>query len=66
MLSEYEADYRTGMNITEISEEIFNYTSGYLYLVSILCKYIDEYLDKDWTLAGIDEAMHLYLGRVQK
>ena len=61
MLREYEADHNTGMNIAGISEEIFTYTSGYLYLVSMLCRYIDEYLDKDWTLEGIDSAMSLYL-----
>ena len=29
MLEEYEADHYTGMNIQEIAEEIFAYTSGY-------------------------------------
>ena len=61
MLREYEADHNTGMSIAGISEEIFNYTSGYLYLVSILCRYIDEHLNKDWTPSGIDKAMSLYL-----
>lgn len=42
MLSEYETDYHTGMNIREMSELIYSHTSGYPYLVSILCKYIDE------------------------
>ena len=61
MLREYEADHNTGMNIAEMSEEIFSYTSGYLFLVSRLCKYIDEDLKKDWTPDGIDKAMSLYL-----
>lgn len=61
MLREYEADHKTGMDITEISEELFNYTSGYLFLVSMLCKHIDEHLDKDWTPNGIEKAMNMFL-----
>ena len=53
MLSDYEADYNTGMDIKAISEEIYRYTFGYPVLVSALCKIIDEQLDKDWTLDGI-------------
>ena len=34
MLSEYEADYHTGMNIKAISNLIYDYTSGYPVLVS--------------------------------
>lgn len=29
MLEEYETDYRTGMNIKAVAEEIYGYTSGY-------------------------------------
>ncbi len=53
MLSDYEADYHTGMDIKAISEEIYRYTFGYPVLVSALCKIVDEQLDKDWTLDGI-------------
>ncbi len=53
MLSDYEADYHTGMDIKAISEEIYRYTFGYPVLVSALCKIIDEQLDKDWTIDGI-------------
>lgn len=42
MLREYEADYGTGMNIRQIAELIYAYTSGYPYLVSRLCKLMDE------------------------
>lgn len=42
MLNEYEQDYQTGMDIVEIAEMIYSYTSGYPYLVSCLCKMIDE------------------------
>ena len=42
MLAEYEADHRTGMNVPEMAGLIYDYTSGYPYLVSALCKKIDE------------------------
>ena len=53
MLQEYEADYHTGMNMTEISREIYKYTSGYPYLVSAICKWIDEQGDKIWTVDNV-------------
>lgn len=70
MLKEYESDCNTGMDIEEISELIYNYTSGYPYLVSSLCKSMDEelsgtenYPDKTsaWTQEGIMEAVKLIL-----
>lgn len=42
MLTEYEADYHTGMDIQDVAEEIYAYTSGYPVLVSMICKRIDE------------------------
>ena len=42
MLKEYENDYHTGMDIDTIARLIYDYTSGYPYLVSWLCKCIDE------------------------
>lgn len=42
MLSEYEADKHTGMDINRVAEYIYEYTSGYPYLVSAICKIIDE------------------------
>jgi hypothetical protein len=42
MLTDYENDNHTGMNINEISQLIYDYTSGYPVLVSTLCKYMDE------------------------
>ena len=70
MLKEYEADYRTGMNIEEISQMIYADTSGYPYLVSSLCKNIDEevsgtvdFPDKScaWTKEGFTEAEKLLM-----
>ena len=56
MLHDYEEDEHTGMDICAVSEEIYKYTSGYPFLVSKLCKVIDEQLDKDWTINGVQTA----------
>lgn len=42
MLNVYERDYQTGMDVAEITGLIYSYTSGYPYLVSCICKMIDE------------------------
>lgn len=42
MLDSYEADWHTGMNIQEMAGLLYDYTSGYPYLVSRLCKFMDE------------------------
>lgn len=44
MLTEYEQDVNVGMDISEISKLIYDYTSGYPFLVSRLCKILDEYV----------------------
>ena len=63
---EYEEDYHTGMEIGEISRLIFDYTSGYPFLVSRLCKLMDEKLvgtvdfkdrESAWTKEGVLEAV---------
>lgn len=70
MLKEYENDTHTGMNIDEITGLIHSRTSGYPYLVSSLCKNIDEEIagtekfpDKcsAWTREGFMEAEKLLL-----
>lgn len=71
MLSEYEDDYRTGMNIEEIAGLIYDYTSGYPFLVSRICKLMDERLTSNekflgkndvWTRSGVLEAVKILLG----
>lgn len=66
MLSEYEADHHTGMDIQAVADEIYQYTSGYPVLVSSICKRIDEklcgseafQLPRDaWSEAGVAEAV---------
>ena len=57
MLKEYEADCNTGMDIPAVAGEIFTYTSGYPFLVSRICQSINEKLEKDWTLKGVQDAV---------
>ena len=58
MLNEYESDFHSGMNISEMSQLICDYTSGYPVLVSTLCKMIDE-KNLSWTKQGLSEALKL-------
>lgn len=61
MLNEYEKDYKTGMNILAVSNEIYHFTSGYPFLVSRICKEIDEKLSRNWTLKGVQDAVKVIL-----
>jgi hypothetical protein len=70
MLKEYEKDYHTGMDTCEMAQDIYDYTSGYPFLVSRICKLIDEKIygteefpDKKsaWTRKGFLEAIKLLL-----
>ena len=51
MLSEYEKDNNTGMDIEKISQLIYDYTSGYPVLVSNMCAIMDK--KSDWTKQGV-------------
>lgn len=59
MLRDYENDEHTGMDVVAMGEEIYKYTSGYPYLVSAICKLIDERLDKKWVAEGIQKAVKI-------
>ena len=59
MLADYETENNTGMDIRLIADELYGYTSGYPYLVSRICKHIDEKLSKDWTPDGVREAVKI-------
>ncbi|BDU51481.1 AAA-like domain-containing protein [Haliovirga abyssi] len=61
MLIDYEKNAKTGMDIKNISEKIYMYTNGYPFLVSKLCKVIDEKLDRDFTEKGLEEAIKIIL-----
>lgn len=70
MLTDYESDHHTGMDIKEISALLYDYTSGYPFLVSRLCKLLDENLPNikefsgalsPWSIAGVLEAVKILL-----
>lgn len=70
MLREYEADDDTGMDVDEMAGMIYDYTSGYPFLVSRLCQLMDEdisnkegYRSKKaaWTKKGFFEAVRMIL-----
>ena len=61
MLSAYEEDAHTGMDIKAISEELYHYTHGYPYLVSWLCKWMDEEGNRNWSEDGIQKAQKAFL-----
>ena len=70
MLKEYEADYYTGMDLEKMAGLLYDYTSGYPYLVSRICKIIDEkvvgekeFKDKAaaWSNWGFLEAVRMLL-----
>ncbi|MCD8133719.1 MAG: AAA-like domain-containing protein [Clostridiales bacterium] len=49
MLRQYEEDWHTGMDINHISQLLYDYTSGYPFLVSRLCQIMAEDIKKDST-----------------
>ncbi len=63
MLQEYEADRQIKMDIVQIAEHIYAYTSGYPYLVSAICKLLDEGtgLSDEWSENGIARAVNSLL-----
>ncbi|MDE7311555.1 MAG: ATP-binding protein [Eubacterium sp.] len=70
MLLEYEADYHTGMDLYGMAGRIFAYTAGYPFLVSRLCKLMDEQVSRKegflsrqaaWTERGFQEAVRMIL-----
>ena len=70
MLQEYERDHHVGMDVELISEDIYQYTSGYPYLVSSICKILDEEISESkgferkkdaWTKSGVAEAVKFML-----
>ena len=70
MLDEYETDHHTGMDVRTVADTLYQYTSGYPYLVSALCKIMDEELpfqEKSadgrnvWTVQGVEKAVKCIL-----
>ena len=68
MLCEYKADHAIEFDTAYISKLIYDYTSGYPYLVSRICELIDDEVVKKfgnpqsaWSMRGVDEAVKLIL-----
>ena len=67
MLTEYEADHHTGMDIPKIAALLRDFTNGYPFLVSRICQLIDVEVSKKmslpdaWTQRGFDEAVKMLL-----
>ncbi|MCD8132477.1 MAG: ATP-binding protein [Clostridiales bacterium] len=70
MLRDYESDCHTGMDIDMMAQLLYDYTSGYPYLISRLCKLMDERivgrsefpdLSHVWTKAGFLGALKILL-----
>ena len=64
MLHDYAQANDNEMDIPAIAAQLHYYTSGYPYLVSKLCKFIDEAIlperdDPNWTVADVDAAFRL-------
>lgn len=60
MLTEYESDCQTGMDINAVSDVIFENTSGYPYLVSRLCQIIQDN-EYEWNSEGVIQAVKTIL-----
>ncbi len=70
MLCGYEVDYNTGMDVGKMSGFLYDYTSGYPYLVSRLCMIMDERIpgipdfpdrSSAWTKEGLLTAVRMLL-----
>lgn len=70
MLKEYEREHETGMDVDGMAQYIYEYTSGYPYLVSAICKFLDEEIpgtegfendNQVWTAGGIMAAVSMLL-----
>ena len=61
MLLDYASEHDSAIDTNMIAREIYDYTSGYPYLVSRLCQLLDEMytagMHDSWTHAGILEAV---------
>ena len=61
MLLDYASEHDSAIDTNLIAREIYDYTSGYPYLVSRLCQLLDEMykagMHDSWTHAGVLEAV---------
>ena len=60
MIQDYEDDHNTGMNVSEMAQMVWDYSSGYPYFVSKLCQLIDQE-NLGWNKEGIISAVKMIL-----
>lgn len=61
MIHEYQLDHNIQIPVFEISQTIYHYTSGYPYLVSLLCYEIVNNERIEWTGAGVQKALKIVI-----
>ncbi len=69
MLSSYENDHHTVMDVEAVAKEIYAFTNGYPFLVSRICQLIDTLLwdpldpkkKNAWSIPGVSEAVRRIL-----
>jgi len=64
MLNDYAVEQQVEIDIPFISEKLVYYTSGYPFLVSLICKIIDEKIlpekkQKKWTVDDLEKAFQI-------
>lgn len=59
MLKEYAAEHNAGIDIRAIANTLYEYTSGYPFLVSRLCQLLDA--QSDWSSQGVLKAVKAIL-----
>ena len=64
MLEDYSREKNIKPDIPAIAEQLYYYTSGYPWLVSKLCKFIDEDIvpqreEKNWSVGDVDAAFRM-------
>ncbi len=69
MVQDYSQDHQIQPDIPAIAKQLHYYTSGYPYLVSKLCKFIDEKIvparaDPNWTVDDVEAAFKMMVNGV--
>jgi len=64
MLQDYSIDKQIQLDISAIAQRLYYYTNGYPYLVSKLCKFIDEDIipnraEKNWSVDDVEAAFKM-------
>ena len=61
MLKDYETDWNIGINIPWMSNTLYDYTSGYPFLVSRLCQIMAQNPPESWSKEGFQDAVREFL-----